>query len=95
MSGVTLTGLGRHVRCDLRAVARAAERASKRASEFTAARRITYPTNGVSMMKPMFLVLGLLVLTATALMVIAAPDSARNISGPATMDVQALERSID
>ncbi len=47
------------------------------------------------MTKLMFLVLGLVVLTATALMVSAAPDSARDISGPATMDIQALERSID
>ena len=47
------------------------------------------------MTKLMFLVLGLLVLSATALMVRAAPDLAQGISGQATMDIRAVERTID
>jgi hypothetical protein len=44
------------------------------------------------MTKLMFLVLGLLVVTATALMVSAAPDSVRMSD---QMDIRALERTID
>ena len=49
------------------------------------------------MTKVMYLVLGLLVLSGTMLMVTAAPDGARgnSRSEQASMDIRALERSID
>jgi hypothetical protein len=49
------------------------------------------------MTKVMYLVLGLLVLSGTMLMVTAAPDGARGNSRfeQASMDIRALERSID